>query len=157
MGLPELNKLSDAEYKQLTPEQLMMYNKEMPKMDYDNQYSHKSYPTAQYQLQNNPDGSKRLVSVVVASPEAKAKLIGDWRDTPKDWGVITHPGVDPEIMDAGYAFNVPLPSIEAEVSEPIGQAAIEVPAPEVQEPAAEPAAEPAPEVPNGLARAKARG
>lgn len=107
MGLEKLSKITDAEYKLLSPQELMAYNREMPEQDYSKQYSHIAYPKAKYQLRDLPGGGQRLVSVEVANREAEAKLVGDWRDNPMAWGVITHPETDPIAVDTGFSFDVP--------------------------------------------------
>jgi hypothetical protein len=106
VGLESLSKMSDEEYKRLSPQDLMAYNRQMPETDYSKPYLHKAYPKAKYQLRELPGGVRRLVSVEVASAEAEAKLVGDWRDNPTAWGIVTHPESDPVARETGYSFDV---------------------------------------------------
>jgi hypothetical protein len=107
--------MSDEDYKRLTPQDLLMYNRELPEMDYSRQYAHIPYPKAKYQLRDMPGGGQRLVSIEVASAEIEAKLVGDWRDSPSAWGVVTHPEADPVSLESGFSFDVPQP-IEPQVA-----------------------------------------
>lgn len=136
MGLESLSKMSDDEYKRLTPHDLLAYNRQMPETDYSKPYSHKPYPKAKYQLRELPGGGRRLVSVEVQNAEAEAKLVGDWRDNPSAWGIITHPEADPVTRETGFMFDVPdpiAPTVAHTPQEP-GQSEPEPDSEPVQEP-----------------------
>jgi hypothetical protein len=106
MALPKLEKLTDEEYKLLTPDRLALYNKDLPQQDYTNPYEHKDYPRMKYRLQKNADGSARLVSATVQDADEEKKLGTEWRRSPSDWKVVTAPAA-PEFKVDEFSFDVP--------------------------------------------------
>jgi hypothetical protein len=90
MALQDLSTMKPDQLSKLTALQLLRYNSPLPVDDPDERYQHVSYPKMLYGL--NEDGT-RLVSVRVENETEEIELEGDWRDTPLDWGVVTHPEV----------------------------------------------------------------
>jgi hypothetical protein len=107
MAKRDLSKLSDAEYKALSPEELMKYNKTMPEIDYENPYTHREFPKVMYSLvRDEAAGVARLRHTVVANPKAQAELGSDWQDSPAKFGIETAPAAPDRQIDDSY--EVPL-------------------------------------------------
>lgn len=111
MALPALGKMKDEDYKLLTPEQLAMYNKELPVLDYTNPYMYKPFPKAMFHFEQREDGSGTLSSVKVDDERALKKLqqSGDWRDSPAAWGIETAKGA-PEFAVSNSSIDIPAPA-----------------------------------------------
>lgn len=112
MGLPALGKMKDEDYKLLSPEQLMMYNKDLPVLDYSNPYMHKEFPRAMFHFEAREDGSGTLSVVKVDDEKALSKLLksgGDWRRSPGDWGIETAKGA-PEFAISNASIDIPAPA-----------------------------------------------
>ena len=105
MALPKLGAMSDADYKLLSPEQLMLYNKDLPQFDYDKPYSHQAFPKMVYRPRT--DGSRRLQSQVCDDDKKFAKLTKDgWKESPADFGVITAPAA-PQVSETSLEIAMP--------------------------------------------------
>jgi hypothetical protein len=92
MALPDLSKMKDEEYKLLTPEQLMQYNKSMPSIDYANPYQHQPFPKAMYAFAPREGGGGTLRAVLVKDERELARLVkkgGEWKESPADFGIET--------------------------------------------------------------------
>jgi len=98
MPLQNLSQMKDEDYKKLTPEELMKYNRPMPELNYDKPYSHIEYPSMMYRPR--PDGARRLQSIVCQDEKARAKLLKEgWKNTPGEWGIVTAPAAKPHLID----------------------------------------------------------
>ncbi len=105
--LPDLSKLPDDEYKKLSPEMLMRYNKSMPETDYENPYSPADHPYPKMKYGRVEErGRVVLKSVVVNDAREEDKLGKGWKDSPAAHGIETCPGA-PAIQDGGYELAIP--------------------------------------------------
>src|SRR5215831_7401806 len=102
-----LSRMPDAEYKRLTPEMLMMYNKEFPTIDYENPYSHQEYPRAMYRLIRLENGQGRLQVAKVNNALEQASLGPGWAKTPKELGIETAPAAPPITIDDTIEITIP--------------------------------------------------
>jgi hypothetical protein len=110
MAQPDLSRMKDEEYKLLTPEQLMSYNKVLPTIDYANPYLHQEFPKAMYAFtpREGGGGGGTLKVVKVNDERELAKLTkkGDWRASPADFGLQTAPGAA-EFPTADATIEIP--------------------------------------------------
>jgi hypothetical protein len=92
--LPDLSKMSDDEYKRLSPEQLAQYNKQLPEHDYEHPYNPSEHPFPRHVFAIvEANGAKRMRSATVNDDKdyQRMKKAG-WKDNPIDLGVETCPG-----------------------------------------------------------------
>ena len=109
MALPDLGKMKDEDYKRLSPEELMAYNKSMPTFDYANPYQHQAFPKAMYTYVEKEGGGGTLTCVKVKDEKELAKLQkkgGDWRESPADFGIETAVGA-PEFAGSDSGIDIP--------------------------------------------------
>ena len=111
MALPDLSKMSDAEYKQLSPRDLARYNVELPKQDYENQYAHQSFPMMLYKVIIEDNGDRMLDTVTITEQKEFDRLAKDgWKRSPKDFGIETAPAA-PKL--AVSRTSIPLPRVDS--------------------------------------------
>jgi hypothetical protein len=104
---PDLSKLTDAQYKALTPEQLLDYNKQLPEVDYSNPYqpSEHPYPSMRFALVDTPSG-KRLRTARVNN-EAEDKALGEgWEKSLLALGIETAPAAA-AVQTEEFEINLP--------------------------------------------------
>ena len=87
MARKELAKMTDIEYKSLSAQDLMLYNKSLPEVDYENPYEHQEYP--RWMFRKN---GAVLDTALINSAEDLAKLGKGWEKSPSAFGVQTAPG-----------------------------------------------------------------
>lgn len=112
MAKRDLSTMADAEYKLLSPKELMMYNKSLPEVDYENPYNpdEHPYPKVKYTIEEDEKGARNLVSATVESAKQEDKLGKAWKDNPLDFGVETAPkAADIPVQ----RVSIPLPAREA--------------------------------------------
>lgn len=120
MAKKELGRMSDEEYKALSPEQLMQYNKILPEIDYEHPYQHQEYPRVMYQLVIEPDsGAKRMRTALVKN-ERELNALGDgWKKSTKEWGVETSPSAPAIQIDDSFDVALTPKPPEPVVYEPV--------------------------------------
>jgi hypothetical protein len=102
-----LAKMSDEEYKKLTPLELQAYNNELPETDYANPYSHQPYPKMVYRLNNG-----MVESATVRNEKEHKRLGEEWTESLLSLGVETAPGA-PEIAVTGFTIPIPAKGVDA--------------------------------------------
>jgi hypothetical protein len=109
--------MDDADYKKLSPRQLMEYNMTFPETDYEKPYNpaEHQYPRAKYRIVEDADGNRKLQSTTVANAKQEAKLPPEWKDTPGDHGIETAPAA-PELAVSGE-FTLDLPPVVADATQ----------------------------------------
>lgn len=96
MPLQNLSQMKDEDYKKLSPEELMKYNRPMPEFNYDKPYSHQEHPRMMFRPRT--DGTKRLQSMIAEDAKQQAALEKEgWKKSPADFGVITAPPAKKEL------------------------------------------------------------
>jgi len=110
MAKLDLSTMPDAQYKALSAVDLMKYNKSMPEIDYDNPYLHQPYPRTKFKKERMPDGSEEIVSAIAATKEIEEQLGPEWKNSPLDFGVETHPAAAKIPVER---IRIPVPAREA--------------------------------------------
>jgi hypothetical protein len=107
MARKELAQMTQAEVQKLSQAQLNRFNNPLPEHDYENPYDPAANPYPKWLYGPNEEGTD-LISIKVDSKEEEVELVGDWRDTPSDWGIVTHPAAPR--YERGSEFKVALPA-----------------------------------------------
>jgi len=110
MAKKDLSTMTDAEYKLLTPQELMAYNKSLPVIDYETPYVYKPFPKMKFKLETRADGSGTIVTAIATTAKENERFGKEWKDSPLEFGVETAPGA-PEIPV--QSFSIPVPAPEA--------------------------------------------
>jgi hypothetical protein len=116
MALPDLGKMSDADYKALSPRDLARYNVDLPKLDYENQYTHQSFPMMLYKVITEENGDRALDSVTITEQKEFDRLAKDgWKRSPRDFGIETAPAA-PKLTVARHSIPLPRVDVTAEAA-----------------------------------------
>lgn len=116
-GMPDLSRMPDAEYKQMSSRDLAMYNTELPQLNYSKPYSHQDYPAVRYRV-ILVDGERMLEDIECPDAKTDAQLRAEgWKESPSACGVETHPAAAP-LARRRSPIPIPKPEATAEVEVP---------------------------------------
>lgn len=109
-ALPQLSKMSDGDYKKMSPEELMMYNKDLPTQNYETPYCPEEHPFPKHLYKPQLiAGVNQLTSALCENAEDFAGMLKDgWKESPADFNVETAPQA-PRIKAAGFSVAMPMP------------------------------------------------
>jgi len=107
MARKDLSKMTDVEYKALSPQDLMLYNKSLPETDYENPYLHQAFPCWMYRKNGG------VLDTALVKDEKELIALGKgWEKSPQAFGVQTAPAA-PKIPVVAYTIPIIASNSEA--------------------------------------------